>query len=491
MLVRQSKNSFIRLNSGFGYITNQLTCWDRTYNDIGTDFLSTITREAKNIDQIIDNELLPKYYGVSREQLLTDYLNFLDSLESNLFVFRGATIDEIESKDIGFSYSRGNLKTLVEDYTQPTKENIQENTQEFNLEHHRKQPQLLNLHFELTSACNERCIHCYIPNAKKNAGKGMPEEKVKSLIEEFAEMGGLHVTLSGGEAFLHPSLLDIMEFCREKDMIITILSNLISLKDSQIERIKNANVSLIQTSLYSMIPSHHDMITTIPGSFQKTKNALEKLIEADIPLQISCPVMKANKDDYKDVMLYAKSLNVKAQTDYIMMARADLETDNLANRMSIPETEKLLRDLIKYNVDYSQYAIDHLSASKEEKEFDLERYKNQPLCGAATDSCCIAENGDVYPCSGWQGYTLGNVFNQSLKDIWNNSENAERLRKITQSDFPQCLECDARDYCSRCLVRSFNECNGDMFALPKHFCEVAFLNKKLVEEMYAQQSKKF
>ncbi len=482
MLVRQSKNTFIRLNDETGYITNQVTCWDRTYNETGRDFLATLSREEKNIDEIIDYELLPQYSEVTRDELKSDYLEFIESLERNLFVFTGNSVTEIEQKDLGFSYARGNMKTQVEDYTQPTKEIIAENTQDLHLESHQSRPQLLNLHFELTSACNERCIHCYIPNFKKSAGKGMSLELVKSLIDEFAEMGGLHVTLSGGEAFLHPQLLDVMEYCREKDMIITILSNLIALKDNQIERIKAANVSLIQTSLYSMNPEHHDMITTLPGSFYRTKNALEKLIASDIPLQISCPVMKSNKDDYKDVLLYAKSLNVKAQTDYIMMARADLATDNLANRMSIEETEKLLRELIEYNVDYREHALEHLTENKEDLVFDLERYKNQPLCGAATDSCCIAENGDVYPCSGWQAYVLGNVHKNSLKDIWENSEHAKRLRSIKQSDFPQCITCDARDYCSRCLVRSYNECNGDIFALPKHFCEVAFLNKKLVEE---------
>lgn len=54
MLVRQSKNSFIRVIDNQGYITNQLTCWDRTNNETGTDFLSTITREEKDVDEIID-----------------------------------------------------------------------------------------------------------------------------------------------------------------------------------------------------------------------------------------------------------------------------------------------------------------------------------------------------------------------------------------------------------------------------------------------------
>ena len=33
-----------------------------------------------------------------------------------------------------------------------------------------------------------------------------------------------------------------------------------------------------------------------------------------------------------------------------------------------------------------------------------------------------------------------------------------------------------------CLERNFNENNGDMFKINRHFCEVAFLTKKLHEE---------
>ena len=63
-------------------------------------------------------------------------------------------------------------------------------------------PLISNIQFELTSKCNERCIHCYIPNEKKNNGINMPTVKVKNIIDQLAEMGGLHVTFSGGEAFM-------------------------------------------------------------------------------------------------------------------------------------------------------------------------------------------------------------------------------------------------------------------------------------------------
>lgn len=480
MLVRQSKNSFIRTTDHYGYITNQLTRHDRTYNETGADWLKEINRTPQDINDIV-KRLTALYEDVDFEIIRHDFLEFVMSLAKDKFIVVGETVEELDAKDEDFTYSVEIPKTLAENFYQYTEESISENTQDFFLEEVQGRPLISSIQFELSSRCNERCIHCYIPNDKKNRGFDMQTSKVKAIIDEFAEMGGIHVTLSGGEAFLHKDIIEILRYCREKDLKISVLSNLISLKDDQIEALKEVNLSLIQVSLYSMDPEIHDFITTVKGSFEKTKASIEKLVAADIPIQISCPIMKANRKGYEKVLDYARKLKVKAQTDYIMMARSDLDTDNLANRLSLEETEELLRSIIENDVQYREETLQQLPISDEIK-FNLERYMNQPVCGVGYDNCCITANGDVYPCAGWQDYILGNVYRQSLKEIWENSERVKELRKIKQSSFPQCLECEARDYCARCLVRNYNESGGDMFAINHHFCDVAFLNKKLVEE---------
>ena len=460
-----------------------MTRHDRTYNSIGADFLRELSREPQEAADIVDR--LQKLYGnsVTHDKLTADFTTFISDLADHLFVVIGETPEELDAKDPDFSYSMENPKTLVDDFTQDTKETVKENTQDYMLETTQRKPRLNGLQFELTSRCNERCIHCYIPNGKKNTGKDMPLEKVFSLIDEFAEMGGLRVTFSGGEVFLHKDIIKILQYCREKDMQISILSNLIALKDYQIPLIKAANVSLVQTSLYSMDPAVHDLITTIPGSQVKTKAAIEKLVAADIPVQISCPTMKANFKSYADVLKYAQSLRCKSQTDYIMMAQSDCDTHNLANRLSLEETECLLRDIIKWDKDYKEITLEQHPVS-EAIAFDPERYARQPLCGAGINDCCITENGDVYPCAGWQAMICGNVYKQSLRDIWENSPQFKQVRGVTRGDFQKCLTCEARDYCAMCLVRNYNESGGDMFKINKHFCDVAFLNKKVVEEYY-------
>ena len=479
MYIKQSKNSFIRTTDKYGYITNQVLRHDRVYDESGAAMLKEITREPQDVDDIV-RRLLDVYEDVDFDTLKNDFLEFAHSLANGRFIVLADTIDELEANDTDFTYAIDSPKTLVDNFYQPTEENVGENTQDFFLEEVQGKPLIARIQFELSSRCNERCIHCYIPNEKKNKGFDMPTRKVKSILDEFAEMGGIHVTLSGGEAFLHKDLIEIVRYCREKDLKISILSNLISLRDDQIADLKEANLSLIQVSLYSMDPEIHDLITTVKGSFERTKSAIEKLVANDIPVQISCPIMKANRKGYGEVLEYAKSLKIKAQTDY-MIARADLDTENLANRLSLEETEELLRDLIEHDTNYKENTLQQLPVSDQIK-FNLERFKKQPVCGVGYDNCCITANGDVYPCAGWQNYVLGNVYKQSLKEIWENSPRIMELRKITQASFPQCLECDARDYCAMCLVRNYNESGGDMFAINHHFCDVARLNKRLVEE---------
>ncbi len=486
MLIRLSKNSFIRIydEGKLGYINNQLTRHDRTYDEAGADFLKQISRTSRQESDMVDS-LCAIYGDTYREEISRDFAEFADDLAAHQFILKGESESDLDVQDLDFSYSMDNPKTLADDYTQVTDTKVGKNTQDALLQHDIEKPRLAGLQFELTSRCNERCIHCYIPNGKKNTGFDMSFEKFKYILDQYAEMGGLHVTLSGGEALMNKDIVKMLRYCREKDMQISLLTNLISLKDEHIPVLKEVNVSLIQVSLYSMDANKHDTITTVKRSFEKTKAAIEKLHAVDIPVQISCPVMKANKDSYKDVMLYAESLKMKSQTDYVMMAQSDLDISNLANRLSLEETENVVRDIVFYDTDYKGITLGQEPLSS----IPIEEYKEMPMCGAGVNDLCITVNGDVYPCAGWQDFVVGNVFKQSLKDIWENSPRLAIVRNVRQKDFPKCLTCEARDYCNMCLVRNYNESGGDMFKINKHFCDVAFLTKKLVEEWREEQKK--
>lgn len=476
MLIRQSRDTFIRRFGNIGYITNQLTKHDLNFNETGADFLDQISREPKDIDTIV-NEILPLYQDISFDELKADFVEFVADLENSGFVVTGNIMEELNGKEPSFNYQMANPKTELYDFTNPDKKEVLTDSAEFFYQEFQKVPQIFGLQIEVTARCNERCIHCYIPNQKKDSGKDMELSLILRVLDEAKEMGTLQITLSGGELFMHKEIAAILRHARNNDFIISILSNLTLLKDEHIVLLKEINPSLVQVSLYSMKAEEHDAITLVKGSFRKTKNAIERLVSADIPVQISCPVMKLNRKSYKDVLVYANKLRTKAYTDYIMMAQADNDTKNLAQRINLEETEELLKDMLQFDQDYLDTTL-----QQEPKSKDIEKYKKSPVCGVGVDNICLTANGDYYPCAGWQGMILGNAYKQSLKDIWENSEQIKELRKITNDSFPQCIVCEAKDYCAMCLVRNYNENIGDMFKITKHFCDVAFLNKKMVEE---------
>ena len=85
MLLRQTKNTFIRCTEDYGYITNQLLRHDRTYDEYGADLLKQISREPQSVDDIVDR-LLKVYKDVDRQTLYNDFMEFVTDFFASEFV---------------------------------------------------------------------------------------------------------------------------------------------------------------------------------------------------------------------------------------------------------------------------------------------------------------------------------------------------------------------------------------------------------------------
>lgn len=350
------------------------------------------------------------------------------------------------------------------------------------MENFRDNPHLFEMQIEITGRCNEHCVHCYIPNDNK-PNHDMDESLFKGILRQCHDMGVVNMILSGGECMLHPSFAGFLKETAKYDFYVVILSNLTHLGDDTLEVLKNNPRFRVQVSLYSMNPAIHDEITRIPGSFIKTRDSILKLTENNIPVQINCPVMKQNKDDAKDVILWAQERRIHAEIDYNIMARYDQSSDNLVNRLTLDEVEKLLNEIIINDTDY-RYKL-----SNDELDIDGDlNIDNDRFCGACITSLNINENGNVCPCAGWQGFVLGNIKEQSLRDIWENSSNIKIIRDLRRKDIPQCINCADKSFCAVCLARNFNETpERNMLKVPQYFCEEAALNRRIVIDWKKQK----
>jgi len=275
MFYRQKIDTFIRIyNENIGYIVNINGFSDRITEGSGAVFLAALSREPKSID-VITCEIAQKFIDVEKEILQRDIIDFYEILEEDDFIVSGETADELDHKDKRFSYSNLVPKNIWTDFT-PQIQRAQKSTQEYLNEHFKDKPHLMSMQIELTSRCNEHCVHCYIPH--ENRTIDIEPILFYEVLEQCRDMGVLSLTFTGGEPMLHRNFCDFLHEAKKYDFSISVLSNLTLLNDKIIAEMKANRPSNVQVSLYSLNPEIHDSITRLNGSFYKTRDNILRLI---------------------------------------------------------------------------------------------------------------------------------------------------------------------------------------------------------------------
>lgn len=462
---------YITDNRNFGYEyagNDKKDIGDKIVSKSGSLFLSVLNREPQHID-IIAKKLLEIFNDTDEETLKKDALEFFGELVVDGFLGCGKDIEECHNNDVKFQYENVKASEKLSSAHSKIKD-----TQDFFEEKFNGDPQLTNVHIEITSICNERCLHCYIPHENKTVQ--MSKEMFYDILEQCKKMNVLHINISGGEPMLHPNFLDFIKRCNEYNFSVNILSNLTLLDEKTVVEMQKNPLLGVQTSLYSMNKDVHDDITQKAGSYEKTISGIMLLKKYNIPLQISCPIMKQNQNEYNDVVEWGKKNNINVGSDYVIIGRYDSSTQNLNNRLSIYDVEKIIREKADNDPNYI-YEIEN--EAEKSKSLTPEDY----ICSVCHSTICIAENGNMYPCAGWQGYVIGNIKDISLEETWNASKKVKCLRELRRKDFPKCVECSEKEFCTMCMVRNANESpTGNYLEVNEYFCEIARITKNIVNE---------
>ena len=475
MLMRLARQAYVRQYDEFTYLFGKVTAFDQVFRSAGP-FFAHITRQPKERDTIID-EIVSDYADAPRDMVAKDFDELFATLIAQKMILAGESAEELDAQETFFTYDCDDPKTKKDERVY-TLEEIDALPSTLLEKYFAEHPTLFEIQLDITQACTERCRHCYVPEYNPIF---LPYDKICEVLDEFRELGGIHVSLSGGECMMHKDIVKIIKAIRARDCTVACLSNLTVCSDEIIDALVEAD-GTVQVSLYSMSPAIHDEVTRRKGSWLETMGAIMRLRAAQIPVLISCPCLKINYNGYPEVMKFADSLKIDAQTDFIIMGKQDCDTSNLCNRLNLDETRELLQDVILKAVPMNS---EYFSPGKKEQMLSVEEWRRRKVCGACVNSLCLSANGDYYPCPGFAGVPLGNCYKDTLHHVWLESEATKRIRAVTGADFGQCAECKDRDYCSTCMCRNFNE-TGDMFKPAEHFCKVAAINHEVVDDKQLQ-----
>lgn len=317
----------------------------------------------------------------------------------------------------------------------------------------------IELHLDLTDACTERCVHCYVPREQKHF---LPLELAEKVLTEFREMDGITVHLSGGEVMMHPDFERICRKCVELNLNLIILSNMTLADERRIKFLKEIDPQVINVSVYSMKPEEHDAITQLPGSWARTIKALELCDRYGIFYRISTPLLKENQTAFGELKKFADVHHVRLAAKAEIVAQSDHGCGNLAHVCSPKELQKVLecnREMFNENWSEEMPSVD------------------AKVCDIGELRIYLNAKGDYYPCGSMHEYVLGNVRENTMVEVWK-GEKLNYLRGLKNRDFGACASCENRPWCKVCPAANFNA-TGDLFRHHSGACALSGVVKEV------------
>jgi len=308
--------------------------------------------------------------------------------------------------------------------------------------------------FDVTNRCNNNCLCCWNnspllgePNEEKKKEREyeLPLDLIKKTINELREIGTKTLFLAGGgEPFIHPQIIEILECAKNNGMRVCINTNFTLLDEEKIKKIVELKIDHIHVSLLAGSSKSYILVhlNKTEDTFFRIKELLKYLAklkeERSQPshphINIYYVIFNTNYLDIKimvDLAIEAKANSL----EFTPMDAVPRKTDVLLlNNIQISEVlkevqfqNKRLHELNKqYGIptfieQYDSF-IKRLSGGGAERgEYETDIVPKQP-CYVGWTFARILANGNVNPCLKAHRITIGNIYKQSFKDIWNSQE---------------------------------------------------------------------
>ncbi|HWR05457.1 radical SAM protein [Sporomusa sp.] len=287
----------------------------------------------------------------------------------------------------------------------------------------------LTIQYELTAMCNLVCKHCYNRSGDSDKVDAMRASDWLALSKDIVDNGGVfQCILSGGEPLLMgEKLLDIMDVLHHDGTSFVLITNGFLLTKDWVNKLKKYRFYWLQVSIDGANVAIHDEFRGVATSWERAVQGAFAVSQAGLPLVIAHTVIPESLDSLPEMVNMAYELGAASIMvgEVLPSGRASQHEEIILN----PEQRIVMHQQIEQLVNQYRGRIDIQRSSSVKSQ--LNRYRTGPNAGAI-----IRPNGDVrMDCMA--PFTIGNVLQQSLMDIWRQKGadcwNSDALRQYIDS----------------------------------------------------------
>ena len=266
----------------------------------------------------------------------------------------------------------------------------------------------------VTYDCNNDCPHCY-NEADRQAMGLMSAAEWKRIVDKLADVGIPHLIFTGGEATLHPGLLDIIHHADEAGPICGLNTNARRMAHaSYANELAAAGLNHVQVTLGSHKSDVHDRMMNA-HCFQQTIRGIENAIVSGLHTITNTTLMKMNADEIEKTISFIHGLGIRTfAVNGMIYSGGGFDTGEAIREEELPALLIRIRDKAKQlGMKFLWYTpTQYCRLSPVELEIGAKR------CNAGEYSLCVEPNGDVLPCQSYY-VAAGNVLRDPWDQIWN------------------------------------------------------------------------
>lgn len=276
-------------------------------------------------------------------------------------------------------------------------------------------------HIETANKCNLRCKMCG-KNKWNISNNNMSLETFAKIISKIDKAS--LITLFGlGEPLTNPDIFKMIRICKERGIPTAFTTNGYLLDLENRKEVIKSGLDFIRFSVDTVEPPTnnigHDYSETVLDNIKKM--VLMSSENKKPIITFNTTVHNANVGEVKKVIAYAKDLRI----DGVNLIAVVPEFSSVSvKKMSLEEGLKIYRELVDFgkSIGFSVWGSGFY-----ERTGGNSRLKWK-FCPRTTDYLYVNEFGDVTPCCWMPRYKIGNIFEQSISEIWHGNE-CERFRE--------------------------------------------------------------
>lgn len=342
----------------------------------------------------MNRKYLENKFLILIKKINLDYAVIYSFNSGYYYVNNYSIIEKIYSEDGIYSVEYSLHKKIHDSALDPKNLNIQIFTN----------PIVVDIMF--SNICNLRCKYCISTYANSYSFQNLFITYVQELSKRINESHSVGVVISGGEPTLNPELISFLKLINSNLFFCALDTNGVSFSKHLVNTVKSKYI-IPRISLDSL---NEEINNDVRGMYDRVLLTINYLLREEVEFRINTVLSSRNKDDLENLGKWMIANNIKRW--HIFKLQRTYAPKDLW--ISDEETQKIITNLQK-KVGNELHILSKFITKTD---------------GFA--SFIIDSSGECFSSKGTEKICFGNIFQQSIQEIWGNTPIEYRSRHINK-----------------------------------------------------------